>query len=505
MPSIVYDKSNRPLKKIHDPDGIKATETWEYHDEERLVIYTDTNQSTHKTYHDKLGRIIKEINGLEQEITSTWDELSRLTKRTDSLQQSTILTYDDDNRTIISTLASSTSIIKKNAFNEIESELNADGELKQKKYDVDGQINTEIDADSHARIYSYNNAGWLIEIKNPLNKVQYKHNKSGQVEEQIELGLNNEVHASIFKRDAQGREIMRIDANQISTKTFDRRGLETDKIIDPDGIGIRTHYEYDGLGKVVLEIKESNDYPQQFITQFERDPLSRVTNKIIAPGQINLSTQTIYNALGNYIITVDPNNHPSYACFDVANNQRYAIDALGGVIGKKYNGNGQCIEERHYSIPLNLNTIDDFSWAFIESLLCTSDQDKVMSYAFNAEGYCIASLNEHRQFTQYTHNAQGKLIHEISYATPINRTEFMVKTPPSTPEDRQSAWFYDGRGNERFRINGEGAVHEQTWNEEGWLIDSCYARSILSCHIFKLLPSNLVRSKNQFVLNSKVI
>ncbi|WP_158617542.1 hypothetical protein [Legionella sp. km772] len=37
------------------------------------------------------------------------------------------------------------------------------------------------------------------------------------------------------------------------------------------------------------------------------------------------------------------------------------------------------------------------------------------------------------------------------------------------------------------------------------LTNSCYARSILSCHIFKLLPSNLVRSKNQFVLNSKVI
>ncbi|WP_255411114.1 hypothetical protein [Legionella sp. km772] len=39
----------------------------------------------------------------------------------------------------------------------------------------------------------------------------------------------------------------------------------------------------------------------------------------------------------------------------------------------------------------------------------------------------------------------------------------------------------------------------------GLLNYSCYARSILSCHIFKLLPSNLVRSKNQFVLNSKVI
>ncbi|RUR12280.1 hypothetical protein [Legionella sp. km772] len=43
------------------------------------------------------------------------------------------------------------------------------------------------------------------------------------------------------------------------------------------------------------------------------------------------------------------------------------------------------------------------------------------------------------------------------------------------------------------------------WLVCSFLINSCYARSILSCHIFKLLPSNLVRSKNQFVLNSKVI
>ncbi|WP_158617511.1 hypothetical protein [Legionella sp. km772] len=44
-----------------------------------------------------------------------------------------------------------------------------------------------------------------------------------------------------------------------------------------------------------------------------------------------------------------------------------------------------------------------------------------------------------------------------------------------------------------------------TGNKGRPIMSSCYARSILSCHIFKLLPSNLVRSKNQFVLNSKVI
>ncbi|RUR05256.1 MBL fold metallo-hydrolase [Legionella sp. km772] len=47
--------------------------------------------------------------------------------------------------------------------------------------------------------------------------------------------------------------------------------------------------------------------------------------------------------------------------------------------------------------------------------------------------------------------------------------------------------------------------HPPIEQEVNKLINSCYARSILSCHIFKLLPSNLVRSKNQFVLNSKVI
>ncbi|WP_158617513.1 hypothetical protein [Legionella sp. km772] len=45
----------------------------------------------------------------------------------------------------------------------------------------------------------------------------------------------------------------------------------------------------------------------------------------------------------------------------------------------------------------------------------------------------------------------------------------------------------------------------QSFLSPTFMSDSCYARSILSCHIFKLLPSNLVRSKNQFVLNSKVI
>ncbi|RUR04499.1 hypothetical protein [Legionella sp. km772] len=57
----------------------------------------------------------------------------------------------------------------------------------------------------------------------------------------------------------------------------------------------------------------------------------------------------------------------------------------------------------------------------------------------------------------------------------------------------------------RQRFFSEGRDHHEDHELHEFITYSCYARSILSCHIFKLLPSNLVRSKNQFVLNSKVI
>ncbi len=478
--SMTYDKADRPLLTINDLEGIKATEHWIYKDEEGLIIHTDQYRAQRKTYKDKLGRIIKEINGLNHEAHFTWDELSRLKETTDALNNITTLTYKNHGRTIVKSTPLTTSLIEKNAFGEFELECNADNEIKKSVFDVDGQIKTYIDAEGNQQDYEYNNAGWLTKLSSPSNKtLEYKHNKSGHIEQQIERGANNELRVSLFKRDSQGRELERITEHQHLIKTIrDKRGLETEHIIDPEGLTLHTHKQYDGLEHVVLETKGSAEYPNQLTTQWIYDPLERLINQIIDPDQIKLSNKTFYHDSDNYILYIDPNNHQSYSCYDVERQERYFIDPLGCVVGKQYDANGQCIEERHYAIPLDLNTVQHFAWKHLETLLKPSEDDKVIYYAYDAEGHKIASLNEHNKLTCYSYNAQGKKIHEISYATALNKTDFMIKTPSSTGEDRQCAWFYDKLGNERFKINGEGGVSEQCWNEQGWLIEErTYARA----------------------------
>lgn len=467
-----YDKANRLISKIKDVDGISATETWHYIDEDGLVIYTDANHNIRKTYYDKTDRKIKEINGLGFEVTFAWDALSRLKQTTDASGNTTTLTYENYGRKITTIGALSHAIIEKNAFGEIEAEQNADGELWQKVYEVDGQVKTKIDPDGHQYTYGYNLAGWLIEVIDPLNKItRYQHTKSGHIERQIEVGLNEE-RVLLFKRDAQGREILRTDANGITTQTiYDKRGLETDKIIDPEALALNTHYKYDGLSNLIEEIKSARHYPNQRITQFMRDKSGRVSRKIVDPDDLQLITLMTYDFIGNCIATLDSNHHTSHFCYDAANNERYIIDPMGGVIGKFYNPNGRCIEERYYFTPLNINEINDFTFANIETLLSPTDEDKVFYYAYDADNNRIASLDESGKFTRYTYNAQGKKTHEVSYATPITKTEFMAVTPVASLKDRQSAWFYDGRGNEQFAINGEGIVTEQCWNAKGWLVE----------------------------------
>lgn len=467
-----YDKGDRILEKIEDIDGIAATEAWRYLDEENAVEYTDANHHSHTTYHDKLGRKIKKSSALGVEETFIWDALSRLIETVDGSGNKTSVTHEHHGRKITTRGALSHSIIEKNAFDETISESNGDGELWQKIYDVDGQVKIKIDPDGYQYVYEYNQAGWLLEIVDPLNKVtRYQFDKSGHIERQIETGDNKE-RVLVFKRDAQGREILRIGADGISTQTlYDKRGLETAKIIDPKGLALGIYHQYDGLANLIEETKGSNEYPSQFTTQIVRDKTGRILQKIIAPNYVRLTTSMTYDLVGNCIAISDANQHTTRFCYDAANRERYVIDPMGGVVGKLYDANGNCIEERHYAIPLKMDGLNEFSFEHIDSLLLPSEDDKVFCQAYDAENHCIASLDSNGKFSQFTYNAQGNKTRELSFATPVAYADFMKKIPTASPKDRRSVWFYDGRGNERFAINSEGIVTEQRWNAKGWIIE----------------------------------
>ncbi len=467
-----YDASNRCILKIQDVGGINATECWNYVDEERLVIYFDANHHSTKTYHDNLNRKIKEITPLHHEINYSWDELSRPKSTIDARLNSTSYLYEDYGRTIIKRDALSFSLIKRNAFDELEVEQNANGILWQKFYDVDGQIKTKIDAQGYASHYAYNIAGWLISVVDSLGKETiHFHNKSGQVIKQIEKSLSDE-RVLRFERDAHGRELVRIDQQELSTRTFyNERGLQIDRVIDPEHLALSNYHEYDGLKNITKEIKETSEYPCQLVTSLLRDKLGRVRYKIVDPDGIKHTTEMRYDAVGNCIARIDANGHKTYSYFDAANNERYSIDSMGGVVEKKYNEHGYCVEERHYLHSLKDTDDETLSYTQIEALLVPDEHDKIFYYAYDALNNLIANLDDKGKLTNYKYNTQGKKVYAIQYATAIDSSQFMLETPGATSQDRAAAWFFDVRGNERFSINGEGIVKEQCWNENNWLLE----------------------------------
>lgn len=473
-----YDKASRLVEKSTDVDGINATETWKYKDEENVIIYTDSNKGIQETHHDKLNRKTKIIDALKREETFVWDGLSRLESTTDALHNTTTFSHENQGRKVTKTGPLSQSIIEKNAFGEMVLEQDADGNVWQTTHDVDGQLKTQIDPDGYPYNYDYNEAGWLCKVTDPLGKItRYEHDKSGHIEKQIEEGLN-EKRVQTFQRDSAGRELLRTDANGIKTQTiYDNRGLKTDKIIDTDNLALHTHSEYNGLGKLTQESIKDSHYPDPVTTQIVRDTLGRLSGKIVDPEGLNLRTQKLLDAQNNCVAIIDPNNHTSRSCYDAANQERYRIDPMGGVIEMRYDKKGRCIKERHYVTSLNLKSIDDFTLSNIETLISKTDEDKVFYYAYDANDNRIASLNEKLMLTKTLYNAHGKKTHEVCYATPMTKTEFFSNFTVANQKDRQSAWYYDKRGNERFAINGEGIVTEQCWNEKGWLIETrAYAK-----------------------------
>ncbi|TAK76845.1 MAG: RHS repeat protein, partial [Gammaproteobacteria bacterium] len=80
-----YDKKSRKTQAIQDVDNLQVTETWEYQDENRLVIHTDANGGKDNKTFDRLNREIHKVDALNAQTDTKWDYRSRLVERVDAL------------------------------------------------------------------------------------------------------------------------------------------------------------------------------------------------------------------------------------------------------------------------------------------------------------------------------------------------------------------------------------------------------------------------------------
>ncbi|RUR04260.1 lytic polysaccharide monooxygenase [Legionella sp. km772] len=259
----------------------------------------------------------------------------------------------------------------------------------------------------------------------------------------------------------------------------------------------------------------SGDAKQVIVTIWQR--VDAAGENFISCADVHLENGTvvppesIWSLLGNRIYWTAGINEPPKAG-----------DMVNFTLESEKKGSGQKISLATYSLPITSTNLSTWESILAAKINNDSTHPKLIAVGElnTAQGNVVYKTSEASANYVYLNNtlADPQLNYSYNLITvkdpnPITVGWQQIGEPLKTWVNPRNV-----KANDKLRFALQVAGVEQNLdpltvsnpeNAEKLVADqvnnSCYARSILSCHIFKLLPSNLVRSKNQFVLNSKVI
>ena len=249
-------------------------------------------------------------------------------------------------------------------------------------YDTFGRLATETDGNGNITTYTYNNAGWVIQVSRPIETgfnavTKYFYDKNGNV-------TREEV-----KSNAQGAA----DSWNIARNV------------------------YDNMNNITAVIASSNGSNEE-VTKYTRDLAGKVTQ--MATGMTSLSqppnasshfiVNYVYNTLGQLISeTYAQNNSAETYTYDLAGNMltktnrdgittTYTYDVLNRLISTQA-GSGQSAENISYTYNM------------IDNITSMTDSKGTTTYTYNARGFLTnetrAKNNGTSYSATYTYDADG--------------------------------------------------------------------------------------------------
>jgi YD repeat-containing protein len=468
-----YDQRGRMLELIGDPNGLHTRQAWEYKDTEALVIHTSANNNKTLTFTDKLDRVTRVEDESGIGVSTAWDGLSRIIKKSNTGIRSLVpgdeYKHSDDGLLIHAISAMGTvGLVEKNVFDEVIHTENSPGESSHIRRDCDGQIAAVTSGDiTHAREYDL--SGQLV-LETNGNGIKDKliRDADGFVIEKVE-DVDNLARSTKYRNNTQGKPIeTRSPANIPTLTEYDKRGNITKTTIDPEGLGLVESTTYNGLNKSVLESQGDLSNPRLREKNHAYDDLGRHMETITDPQGLHIRTAKNHDMEGNIIEEIDANGNVTRLFHDRYQRERFRVDAMGGVTGKWYDPDGNCIEERRYAKRLDAALLSQFTLTHLDNHP-KAPEDKAEFHQYNVDHQCIATINNLGKYTAYCYNARGLITSENDYATPVSAMDFS-EIPPETEQDRYINHFYDKNNREIFTVDGQGIVNEKRWDAAGNII-----------------------------------
>ncbi|WP_459569053.1 carbohydrate-binding protein, partial [Cupriavidus sp. 8B] len=440
-----YSTVNRSVT-VTTPEGVAVTTTHNAEGQTRSVTDGNGNQTIYTYDHD--GNLIGTSSPLAQS-SSRFDQTGRLIETTDANGNEVVYTYDAANRLLSRTVDPNglglTTYYQYDAKGEQISVTDANGTVTQTSYDLKGQVLSQTVDPSGLNlttIYTYDDAGRVLTVTDPKGtSTQYVYDALGRrVEEHVDpAGLNLTRR---YAYDAAGNVVSATDAG-----------------------GNTTHYAYDADSRLVYTVDASGD-----VQQNSYDALGRLTATTTYAGRISLAglnTAPSLADIASRVVAAPGQDASQSRVYDKDGRLHYTLDATGSVTRFTYDANGNVVDRAAFANTVPSGTPPtEAALAAAVSGLADASRDAHVRNIYDAGNRLVWSADGTGAVTRRIYDANGNLVKEVAYATPIGANATPDSVTASTA-DRVTLMAYDSANRLAWQIDALGGVTQFVYDADG--------------------------------------
>lgn len=277
-------------------------------------------------------------------------------------------------------------------------------------------------------------------------------------------------------------------ASSATSYAYDQLGrLRIKTIADGSPSGLRTYFIYDNQSRLVAQIDEDLS-----VTEFKYDAANRLVATIayanvavLTAGQLSdLRNPAVALMLSTYRPATSADDRWAWTAYDKSGKVIETIDAAGSVVSYGYDGAGRQIARTRYFNQLSAGDLSNFRTAPPSAAVlpaASTGNDRVSRNFYDNDGLLIGALDEEGYLIEIVYDKAGRKIETIGYPAAATvdlasstfaalKTSILATANYLTvlkPSEIHNYWIYDGRGQVRATIDGEGNVTRYHYTARG--------------------------------------
>jgi len=340
------------------------------------------------------------------------------------------------------------------AYGNRTSETDPLGRTTASAYDDMGRQISSTDALDRTTGYGYDGQGRLVTTTDPLGQVtRYEHDANGNRTAEVDPAGRR----TTYTYDAADQLIKTASPDDAATgTTYDYRG---NPLTETDQAGRVTRNQYDQAGNLT-NVTVADGTADASTTSYGYDAAGRKTSETDALGN---TTSYTYDATGHLTTVTDPLGHTTTYTYDANGLTASHIDAKDHQTGYAYDVRGRLVKTAYADGTTTLQGYDG-----VGNVLSSADQlGRTTAYSYDAAGELLATTDPLSDTTAYRYDAAGNLITVTDangHQTGSSYDALDRLTTQTWPDGSSESYGYDAVGNQISHQLADGHTNRYSYD-----------------------------------------